>query len=158
MSGKPSSLRNGREFMETGKMLEEIDGIHWSDAGAEAAIERGRIAQQTEPRAASARYDAKTGRIIVELTSGATFAFPPELVQGLCDGSPAELAEVEVTSYGIGLYWPSLDVDFTVPGLMNGVFGTARWMAQRAGSATSAKKAASSRENGKKGGRPRKAG
>jgi Protein of unknown function (DUF2442) len=141
--------------MDTGRRQQVS---HWSDAGAEAARERGRIAMQTQPRATSARYDAKSGRIIVELVSGATFAFPPELVQDLCDGTPAQLAEVEISPVGFGLHWPSLDVDFTVPGLMNGIFGTARWMAQRAGSATSPKKAASSRENGKKGGRPRKTG
>jgi hypothetical protein len=131
---------------------------HWSDAQAEAARERGRIAQETEPRATSARYDSKSGRIVVELTSGATFAFPPELVEGLCDGTPEQLAEVQISPAGFGLHWPSLDEDYSVPGLMNGIFGTARWMAKRAGRATSAKKAASSRENGKKGGRPRKAG
>jgi hypothetical protein len=132
--------------------------VELTDAQIEAALERGRIAQETEPRAVSARYDAKSGRIIVDLTSGATFAFPPALVQGLCDGTPAQLAEVQVQGCGFGLHWPSLDEDYTVPGLMNGIFGTARWMAQRAGSATSAKKAASSRENGKMGGRPRKSG
>jgi hypothetical protein len=132
--------------------------VELTDAQIEAALERGRIAQETEPRAVSARYDAKSGRIIVDLTSGATFAFPPALVEGLCDGTPAQLAEVQVQGCGIGLHWPSLDEDYTVPGLMNGIFGTARWMAQRAGSATSAKKAASSRENGKMGGRPRKSG
>ena len=129
-----------------------------SDAQIEAALELGRIDQRTEPRATSARYDAKSGRIIVELTNKATFAFPPELVEGLCEGTPAQLAEVEVQGAGFGLHWPSLDEDYTVPGLMNGIFGTARWMAKRAGSATSEKKAASSRENGKKGGRPRKTG
>jgi Protein of unknown function (DUF2442) len=131
---------------------------HWSDAGAEAALVRGNQKLRNEPRAVSARYDAKSGRIIVDLTSGATFAFPPALVEGLCDGTPAQLAEVQVQGCGFGLHWPSLDEDYTVPGLMNGIFGTARWMAQRAGSATSAKKAASSRENGKMGGRPRKSG
>ena len=129
-----------------------------TDAEIDAARERGRIAQETEPRATSARYDVKSGRIIVELTSGATFAFPPALVEGLSDATVAELSEVEVSPIGFGLHWPSLDEDYTVPGLMNGIFGTARWMAQRAGSATSEKKAASSRENGKKGGRPRKTG
>ena len=49
----------------------------------EAALERGRIARQTEPRAASARYDRKSSRIIVELTNGCTFAFPPRMAQGL---------------------------------------------------------------------------
>lgn len=144
--------------MEADEMLDKIEVEHWSDAGAEAALERGRIAQATEPRAISARYDMKSGRIIVELTSGATFAFPPALVEGLCDGTPEQLAEVEVQGMGFGLHWESLDEDYSVPGLMNGIFGTARWMAKRAGSATSEKKAASSRENGKKGGRPRKAG
>ena len=59
-------------------------GEHWSDAEADAAIERGKVAMETQPRATSARYDAKSERIIVELASGATFAFPPRLVQMLC--------------------------------------------------------------------------
>lgn len=129
-----------------------------TDAQIEAALERGRIAQQTEPRAVSARYDAKAGRIVVELTSGATFAFPPALVQGLCDASPDELAEIEVSPAGFGLHWPRIDEDYSVPGLMNGVFGTAKWLAGRAGRGTSPAKAAAARANGTKGGRPRKAG
>ena len=135
----------------------EIDS-HWSDAGADAAIERGKVAMETQPRATSARYEAKSERIIVELASGATFAFPPRLVQMLCDASPQELANIEISPVGFGLHWPDIDADFTVGGLMNGIFGTARWMAARAGRGTSDKKAASSRENGKKGGRPRKTG
>lgn len=139
--------------------MAKVDGkAHWSDQDADAASERGRTALQSQPRAVAVRYDAKADRIIVDLTSGATFAFPPRLAQGLCDATPEQLAEVEVLGAGFGLHWETLDMDFTVAGLMNGVFGTAKWMAARAGSATSKKKAAASRENGKKGGRPRKAG
>ena len=57
----------------------------------EAANERGRIIRETQPHAA-ARYDAKTDRVIVDLTNGATFAFPPRLVEGLQDASAAEIA------------------------------------------------------------------
>jgi len=132
--------------------------VELTDAEIEAAQERGRIAQESEPRAASARYDSKSQRIVVELTNGATFAFPPALAQGLRDATPEQLAEIEVSPYGSGLHWPQLDEDYTVPGLVNGVFGTARWMAARAGRAKSEAKAAAARENGTKGGRPRKAG
>jgi hypothetical protein len=132
--------------------------VEISDEEIEAANERGRIFRETHPHAKAARYDAKADRVIVELENGATFAFPPRLVQGLHAASPAEIAEVEVIGAGYGLHWESLDLDYSVPGLMNGVFGTAKWMAARAGRATSPAKAAAARANGKKGGRPRKTG
>ncbi|PWG01322.1 DUF2442 domain-containing protein [Sphingosinicella humi] len=123
-----------------------------------AANERGRIVRETQPHARSVRYDAKADRVVVDLTNGATFAFPPRLVEGLHDASPAEIGEVEVIGRGFGLHWETLDLDYTVPGLVNGVFGTAKWMASRAGRTTSPAKAAAARANGAKGGRPRKAG
>ena len=119
---------------------------------------RGAAFRDAQPHALAARYDAKAGRVIVELTNGATFAFPPALVEGLHDASPDEIAEVEVIGAGLGLHWERLDLDYTVPGLVSGIFGTAKWMAARAGRATSPAKAAAARANGMKGGRPRKAG
>lgn len=121
----------------------------------EAANERGRIVRETQPHAQAARYDAKTNRVIVDLTNGATFAFPTMLVEGLHNVTPTELAEVEVIGSGFGLHWETLDLDYTVPGLVGGVFGTAKWMAAKAGRTTSAAKAAAARA---KGGRPRKVG
>ena len=123
-----------------------------TDAEIEAALERGRIAQQTEPRAASARYDGKSGRIIVELTNGCTFAFPARVAQGLETATEDELATVEVIGAGYGLHWEALDADLSVPGLLAGRFGTRAYMARRAGQATPPVKAAAARENG----RPRK--
>jgi hypothetical protein len=112
--------------------------------------------RRTKPFARTARYDAKAGRIVVELTNGASFAFPPQLLQDMEHGTPEQFAEVEVIGDGYGLHWESLDADFTVPGLLNGVFGTAKWMAQQAGKTKSPAKAAAARANGAKGGRPKK--
>lgn len=123
-----------------------------TDQQIEAANERGRIFRETHPHAKAARYDAKADRVIVELENGATFAFPPRLAEGLHEASPDQIAEVEVIGAGYGLHWESLDLDYSVPGLMNGLFGTAKWMAARAGRTTSPAKAAAARANGKKGG------
>ena len=127
-----------------------------TDAEIAAAQERGRIARQTEPRATSARYDRKNGRVIVELTNGCTFAFPPRMAQGLEAATDDELDSVEILGAGYGLHWDALNADLSVPGLLMGLFGTKAYMARRAGQATSPAKSAAARTNGAKGGRPRK--
>ncbi|MDY6860354.1 MAG: DUF2442 domain-containing protein [Pseudomonadota bacterium] len=127
-----------------------------TDTAIDAALERGRKAHASEPRAAAARYDRSSARVIVDLENGCTFAFPPRLAQGLEGASDDQLAAIEILGKGYGLHWEELDVDLSLPGLMAGIFGTKTWMARRAGQATSAAKAAASRANGAKGGRPRK--
>lgn len=127
-----------------------------TDAEIDAALERGQRARRMEPRAVSARYDQPSGRVIVELANGCAFAFPPGLAEGLEAADEERLAAVEVTGAGYGLHWEVLDVDLSIPGMLAGVFGSARHMASQAGRATSAAKAAASRANGAKGGRPRK--
>jgi hypothetical protein len=129
-----------------------------SDAEIDAALARGAAADATEPRATSARYDAKTKRVVLELRNGSTFAFPAHLAQGLEDATDAELGNLELWGDGFALHWEALDADFTVPGLLAGIFGTRKYMARQAGRATSPAKAAAARANGAKGGRPRKAG
>ena len=54
------------------------------------------------------------------------------------------------------LDWEELDADFTVPGLVVGLFGTKPWMARLAGQVRSYARANAARESGKRGGRPRK--
>ncbi len=119
----------------------------------------GIVASISEPRAKDAYYDRETGEIVVQMRNGAKFSFPYQLGQGLQGASGDDLAEVEVTPSGEGLHWETLDVDFSIPALIKGIFGTPSWMAElgrSGGSVTSEAKAAAARENGKKGGRPRK--
>jgi hypothetical protein len=120
-----------------------------SDEGAKTAA--------SEPRAASARYDARMDRIIVELTNGCQFVFPPGLVQGLAGAPCGALAKVKVTPAGGGLHWADLDVDLSVPKLALGIFGTRAWMRElgrRGGLRRTRAKTRASRKNGLKGGRP----
>jgi hypothetical protein len=60
----------------------------------------------------------------------------------------------------LGLHWPKLDADVYLPALMQGVFGSKRWMAgvlgAKGGAAKTAAKSEAARRNGAKGGRPRK--
>lgn len=127
-----------------------------TDADIDAAIARGDAAWRHEPRAAAARYDAASRQVVINLTNGCTFSFPPLLVQDLENATDDGLAAVEILGAGYGLHWEALDVDVSVPGLLNGLFGTAAYMARRAGATKSPAKAAAARANGAKGGRPRK--
>jgi len=112
--------------------------------------------------AVSARYDHRTARVVVNLNTGVQVVFPPRLAEGLADAPTADLAEIEISPSGLGLHWPKLDADVCVPALLQGVLGSKRWMAAELGAsggrARSRAKAAAARENGRKGGRPRKAG
>ncbi len=124
-----------------------------------AAVRAATLADAIEPRAKSARYDRRTKRIVVELLNGATFLFSPELAQGLAGASPADLAKVQVTPSGAGLRWPSPDADFSLPGLMMGVFGSPAWMREQARKRERPKSktgVAATRANGSSNGRRRK--
>jgi hypothetical protein len=131
-----------------------------TDAQIDAAEARGREIMRREPRATGARYDAVSGRVVIDLANGCTYAFPAALAEDLQGASEQALAEVQVEGAGFDLHWPALDVDLYVPALVAGIFGTKAWMARelarRAGQATSPAKAAAARRNGARGGRPRK--
>jgi len=128
-----------------------------TDAEIDAALQRGLEAQAHEPRAQAVRYDRERGRMIVDLTNGCSFVFPPRLAQGLEEASDDQLGDVVILGSGIGLHWDGLDVDLSVPGLLAGVFGTKAYMERRAGEAVSPAKPFAP-PGSAKGGRSRKAG
>ncbi|NEO83750.1 MAG: DUF2442 domain-containing protein [Spirulina sp. SIO3F2] len=111
------------------------------------------------PCATSVRYDESRGLIEIQLKSGAMLSFPPHLAQELTDATPAQLNDVWLDAAGLSVHWESLDVDFSIAGLMQGLFGTKAWMAElgrKGGQSMSDAKRKAARENGKKGGRPKK--
>ena len=135
--------------------------VDQSDAEFRAATDRGREMVESEPRAVSASYDRETGRITVELANDCTFIFPAHLAEELHGTDDEALSDIKVDGVGFNLHWPAIDADLDVPALVAGVFGTRAWMAKEwsrmAGRSKTPVKAAASRMNGAKGGRPRKA-
>jgi len=128
-----------------------------SDAEIDAAIARGRL--HAMPQAVEASYDDAADEVVVRFENGVRMAFPRRLLQGLEAASPDQLREIAIAGPGTGLYWPKLDLGHSIRGLVDGVFGTRTWMQQlgkRGGAVKTPAKSAAARENGKKGGRPRK--
>ena len=123
------------------------------------ARRRARVECQAEPVAVAARFDRLRRRIEVELSNGCQFSFPAVLGQGLQGAPDKDLAQVEVSPGGIGLHWERLDADLLISSLLQGIFGTRRWMQElgrAGGQVRSVAKASAARANGRKGGRPRK--
>jgi hypothetical protein len=125
------------------------------------AITRAERRRASEPAAVAAQYHEDHDRLVITLNTGVEFAFPRRYAQGLEAATPGDLDVIEITPSGFGLHFPKLDADLWLPALLDGIFGTRRWMAARLGAqggkAKSAAKAKAARVNGKLGGRPRKA-
>jgi hypothetical protein len=112
------------------------------------AAKRGKQAYGT-PRAVAARFDRRTHKVIVKLDTGIDFAFDPKRAQGLSDAAPDDLVGVSVEGVGSTLHFPRLDADFTVSRLLEGFLGPMDWTRRET-------RALASRENGKRGGRPKR--
>jgi len=109
--------------------------------------------------ATGVRYDRVGDTIVIEMNDGAALVVPRRFMQGLENASVEQLQQGAITGKGTALAWPELNADFTILSLLRGVFGGKHWMselARHAGSATSKAKATAARQNGAKGGRPRK--
>ena len=78
---------------------------------------RGEAMLADSLQAVSAKYDLKKNLIVVHLTNGANFSFPPHLAQGLKGAKDADLKIIQLSPQGTGLHWPRLSVDLSVTGL-----------------------------------------
>lgn len=118
------------------------------------------------PRARRASYKKTADVIEVELLNGVVFRVPVQLIQILGGAKPSQIGVIEILVDGLYLRWPELDEDLRVESLLEGTFGTARWMislrqhlsniGKKGGRSRIRAKIDAARVNGSKGGRPKK--
>jgi hypothetical protein len=124
-----------------------------------AARARAARARHAGLRTLAAAYDAGSRRLMLELSNGFLLGVPVAALPDLADATPAQLAAVTVSPEGAAIHFDALDADYSVAGLVISTLGAdeaRRELARMAGRVTSRAKAAAARENGAKGGRPRR--
>src|SRR5215470_523901 len=94
----------------------------------ELAAKRAERRRGEQPAAVAARYDPDRNLVILELSTGDKIGFPPKRAQGLEIAEPSDLDVIEISPSGFGLHFPKLDVDLWLPALLQGVFGSKKWM------------------------------
>lgn len=63
---------------------------------------------------------------------GYDIVIPPQAIQDTEFAKPEELEVLEITPSGLAVYFPRIDGDIYVPGLLKGITGTKKWTKARA--------------------------
>lgn len=147
-------------------MDKKISSTKTKTSGRDTARERGLNRLNSAPRAKSVSVDSAGKSIKIELLNGVVISVPTHLIQVLNEATRAEICDVELLLDGLYVRWPQLDEDLKIQSLIEGTFGTDKWMSglkthlaelgRKGGRSRSTAKSIASRLNGAKGGRPRK--
>ena len=95
-----------------------------SEQSFAAANLRGEKVKAAVPAAVSVRYDRRSARLVISLSSGVDISFPPKLVQGLEKAKTDDLTDAQISPSGLGVHFPKLDSDFYIPALLLGFLGS----------------------------------
>lgn len=130
-----------------------------TEAEMSKAVAAGRRREKKATKIRHARYDATRDAIVAELSTRAVLAVPRRAIAGFRRVRPSALADLEITAGNEGLWSESADDGVLLEQLVVLAAGEATVGtigARINASKKSPARAAASRANGAKGGRPRK--
>jgi hypothetical protein len=130
-----------------------------TDAEMDALLRRAAEREKTATKIRSARYDARRDVVVVGLSTESTVEVPRARIAGFAKANSGALTDLAINPGAESLWSANVDDGVLLEQLIAIAFGEnlvmtvgARFAARRRSPAGSA----ASRENGKKGGRPRK--
>jgi hypothetical protein len=131
-----------------------------TDEPVSVANRRGVEARQLGPVVEHINYEPVTNMIVLTLAGRVELHLPVERIPDLRDATTDEIKRFEITPSQLGIRWPELDVDLYIPSLLaehiGGIGSAAQALGRAGGQKATAAKAVAARQNGAKGGRPRK--
>jgi hypothetical protein len=102
-----------------------------TDAELDAILEQNLLdTDPPDPSAISAEYNRALDLVILKIDDGSRLVIQRELLQGLENATPEQLAHIEIFG-GNDIAWPDLDVDHYLPHLLAGKYSTDRWKQSR---------------------------
>ncbi len=107
--------------------------VRTTDAEIEAALKAARVREKKEgsdPYATRVEYLESSHILVISLSNELRIAIPVENLQGLENASPQQLRNYEMMGIGFAFRFPDLDADFHVDALIEGVYGSRKWMAE----------------------------
>ena len=129
-----------------------------TDADIDVALEPAKP-HDDDPLARTVRYIPLLKILIIDLSNGRRIALSIEDVPELSKATKKVLQNCELVGRGTAINFPDIDVALPIDGIIEGVYGKSRWMAelgQKGGSVKTRAERRVTRANGKKGGRPKK--
>ncbi|UBU64066.1 DUF2442 domain-containing protein (plasmid) [Acidiphilium multivorum] len=136
-----------------------------TDTDYASALAAGRAEAETEIRAQSVRYAPEREALEIITTRNAGFLIPLQWIGALQGASKKDLTGLELWPDGSAIALEKRDIHISVNGLLTAVLpamlpvqSIAALFASHGGKASSPAKRSSAQVNGRKGGRPRKAG
>jgi hypothetical protein len=84
----------------------------------EAANRRGAEMLARFPTAVAVRYDGDAAVLLVALSNGQQLRLTPQSIPGLEKALPEDLAAAQISPYGQGIHFPTIDADIYVPALL----------------------------------------